>query len=512
LSTGARILRGTRLPGRAARDFAATVLDATRVVREGYVKEVNQGQMIDWAVRGLYRKLDEEVPDGVAGKLANAQRLREKELFALLVDVRQRLGKREDLADHKDIDGAILRMLGHLDPYTTFYTPEDVKRAEEEASGQFIGVGIEIDHDAATDQLRVVTPIKDSPAHQVGIQAGDLITALTRLVDDKGRALDRPAVIATKGLPIAEAVKAIAGLPGTKVKLTVGRPGVEKPLEFELVRRGVQTESVFGVRRRADAGWDYWVDAANKIAYVRLAQFQRNTTHDLATALAGLSKEGVKGLVLDLRNNPGGLLDCARDVTDLFIDDGVIVEVRPRAGEPEVLRGQKLSTYVYEDPASGKERLLPLPSYTAFPMVVLINGDSASASEIVSAALQDHHRALVLGERSYGKGSVQDVVDFEKEGEEVKSRIKLTTASFWRPSKKNLNKASTAGRPEDEWGVTPDRVIALSPAEQFELFEHQRDVEIIRPQVAGGEAKAPCKDQQLDAALEYLRGRVSRAR
>ncbi len=513
LSNRARILQGTRLAPDAARTFATTVLAATRVVQEDYVKEVNQGQMVDWAVHGLYRKLDETVPDDVTRKLANVKRLKEKELYALLIDVRRQLGRREDLDKHKDIDGALVRMLHHLDPYTTFYTPEDVKRLEEETSGQFIGVGVEIGKDPESDELLVLTPIRGSPAHEAGVQAGDVITTLTRVVDDKGKRLDPPEVIPTVGLDVAEAVKKIGGLPGTHLKLTVRRPGVARPIEFDLVRRNVQTESVFGVKRKADAGWDYWADVQNKIAYVRLAQFQGNSTHDMAEALAGLKKQGVRGLVLDLRSNPGGLLECARDITDLFIGEGVIVEVRPRAGAAEVLRGRVASSYVWEDPVTGEEQVRPLPSYTDFPMVCLVNGDSASASEIVSAALQDHRRAVVMGERSYGKGSVQNVIDFEKEGEEVKSRIKLTTATFWRPSRRNLNKSSTPGRPEDEWGVTPDKVIPVEAGELFDLFEQQREREIIRPRDKPAvEEKAAVKDRQLDAALQYLRGQLNRPR
>ncbi len=498
------ILDSSKLSKSMAHDFAEKVIDATKVIKEDYVKDVNQGQMIDWAIRGLYREVEEKVPADVAKKLADTKALSEKDLLALLMDVRLRLGKREDLDNHKDIDQAILRMLAHLDPYTTFYTPDKLRRTEGEISGQFIGVGIQIRKDPDTDQIYVITPILGSPAYNAGIQAGDLITSVTRFTDEKGKTLDPPEVLPTKGLDVSDAVKKIVGKPGSKVKLTVKRPGVEKPLDFELTRRRVQTESVMGVKRK-DASWDYFIDPRNKIAYVRLTQFQRNSTHQLVETMAELKKQGIKGLILDLRDNPGGLLDGARDITDLFIGDGTIVEIRPRdAKETRVMRGQVDSTYAYE----GRRR--PLPSYTEFPMVCLINGFSASASEIVSAALQDHGRALIIGERSYGKGSVQNVLDFEMEGVEVKSKIKLTIATYWRPSKKNINKASTKGRPEDEWGVIPDRVIPLEPAERSELFEHQRNLEIIHPKnkVGLSDKKDTFKDRQLDAAVEYLRGQI----
>ncbi len=277
------------------------------------------------------------------------------------------------------------------------------------------------------------------------------------------------------------------------------------------------TESVFGVRRRDDASWDYWLDADKKIAYVRLFQFQRNTTHDLAETMAKLKDRGIRGLVLDLRFNPGGYLDVGRDVTDLFIDDGVIVEIRPRKGAALVMRGSKLGSYRHELPGRDDVEEKALPSYTEFPMVVLVNGLSASASEIVSAALQDHGRALIMGERSYGKGSVQQIFNLEKDpsdSKKVLSKIKVTNASFWRPSGKNLNKRSTQGRPEDEWGVLPDRVIPLEPAERFELQEHLRTAEIIRSadSLSTDTAKEGFKDKQLDAALDYLREQVKIAK
>jgi carboxyl-terminal processing protease len=152
-------------------------------------------------------------------------------------------------------------------------------------------------------------------------------------------------------------------------------------------------------------------------------------------------------------------------------------------------------------------------SQVNFPMVCLVNGGSASGSEIVSACLQDHHRAFILGERSYGKGSVQNVVDFEKDGKEVKSQIKLTTASFWRPSGKNLNKSSTAGKDGEAWGVVPDRVLPLTRTEREDLYEHQRNQEIIHPSGKPSirPAKTEFKDKQLEAALEYLRGQIKLA-
>src|SRR5262249_33978314 len=208
--------------------------------------------------------------------------------------------------------------------------------------------------------------------------------------------------------------------------------GENKPLDFTITRARIELESVFGVKRLADDTWDFWLDRDNKIGYVRLSGFSRNTASDLTRVVRGLRLQGMRGLVLDLRFNPGGLLDSARQISDLFIDEGPIVSIRrPRKGLDDRMDGR----------SAGSE--------LGFPMTVLVNGYSASASEIVSACLQDHGRAVVVGERSFGKGSVQNIQDFDG------GQIKITIASFWRPSGKNLNKSSTAGKDDDEWGVRP---------------------------------------------------------
>ena len=252
-------------------------------------------------------------------------------------------------------------------------------------------------------------------------------------------------------------------------------------------------------KRTPSDDWDYVIDHKNKIGYIRLTSFARNSYRDMEMVMKDLVNQGVKGFVLDLRFNPGGLLDIAIKITDLFIDDGLIVSIRPRGG---AAREQRFN---------GRHD----GSLLDFPMVCLVNGYTASGSEIVSAALQDHRRALIIGERSYGKGSVQNIRDFEvvdpKSGDTQKAEIKLTTASFWRPNGKNLNKASTGGKDEDEWGVTPDKVIKLTTKERRDLAEHQRNLETIERPDRRGKTVKEYKDRQLDAALEYLRGQIKMA-
>jgi carboxyl-terminal processing protease len=230
------------------------------------------------------------------------------------------------------------------------------------------------------------------------------------------------------------------------------------------------------------------IDPDNKIAYIRLTGFAGNTSRDLSRVMAKLDDQGVKGVILDVRFNPGGLLRAAVTISDLFIDDGPIVSVRPRVGREEKHTGRRAG------------------SYLNFPMVCLVNGGSASASEIVSACLQDHKRAVIMGERSYGKGSVQNIQPFDG------GQLKLTIATFWRPSNKNLNKSSTTGKDEDEWGVSPDKGfdLKLSRTEREALAEYQHDTEVIRPKDAKEKAKE-FKDRQRDMAVEYLQKQIRTA-
>jgi carboxyl-terminal processing protease len=333
--------------------------------------------------------------------------------------------------------------------------------------------------------------LKDSPAYRAGLKAGDLIESITRFEDDKGQTLSEPEVISTKGMSTTDAVKKIQGKPGTKIKLSVEREGVADPLHFEVKRDVIAVESVMGVKRKDNDEWDYLLDPENKIAYVRLTSFARNTYRDLNTkVMPKLLAKGISGMILDLRFNPGGLLSSAVQISDLFIDDGKIVTIRPRVGRETT------------EPGHHEGSLLD------FPMVCLVNGMSASGSEIVAACLQDHGRAKVMGERSYGKGSVQNIQPFEG------GELKLTTATFWRPSGKNLNKSSTSGKDEDEWGVSPNPgfTLKLSERERDELYEQQHDSEIIpRRDIPPKEKKTEFKDRQLEMALEYLRGQIRTA-
>jgi len=307
----------------------------------------------------------------------------------------------EEVSDRQLLESAIKGMLAGLDPHSAYLDPEAFKGLQEGTTGEFGGVGIEVAVEDGT--IRVISPVDDTPAARAGIQPGDLILR----IDDKP----------TKDLTLIEAVKLLRGAPGSAVQLTLGRSGVDRPIEVTLERAIIRAQSVRG--EMLEPGF----------AYVRVSNFQNHTGEDLRRTLTELqqSPAGVKGLILDLRNNPGGVLNAAVEVSDHFLERGRIVYTDGRVAD----------TTLQFDAQPGD--LL-----RGAPVVVLINAGSASASEIVAGALQDHRRALIMGSQSFGKGSVQTILPMQSQ-----SALKLTTARYYTPS----------GRSIQAQGIVPDIVL-----------------------------------------------------
>ena len=305
--------------------------------------------------------------------------------------------------------GAIKGMLKELDPHTNFMAPDLFKDFESETSGEFGGLGIEIS--VQNGVLTIISPIEDTPAWEAGIKPGDKIIA----VDGQ----------TTKGVSLVEASQMMRGKKGSKTTLTIVREGEEKPRDISITRGNVKIKSV------------KYTDMTEGYAYIKITSFIENTGKDLERALAEHEKKysGSKGLILDLRRNPGGLLDQAVRVSDLFIPDGKIVSTMGREKSKEEI--------IY---ASKKAH------YTQFPLIVLMNEYSASASEIVAGALQDNKRAIIMGEKSFGKGSVQSVV---KLGDG--SGLKLTVARYFTPSGKSIQAE----------GINPDIEVEEVDADAF---------------------------------------------
>ncbi|MGQ9563432.1 MAG: S41 family peptidase [Thermogutta sp.] len=376
----------------------------------------------------------------------------------------------------KELTQAALRgMTEVLDAYSSYISEDELPKFEEELDRQFAGVGIEIFVEPQSQRLRVACPLPNTPAQKAGIKPGDYILAID----------GQP----TKGLSLEEAGKRMRGEPGTTVTLSVQTPGEENPRDVTLSREVICVESVLGDTRNPDGTWNYLLQSHPDIGYVRIATFGEETSVQLKKVLLDLKAKNIRWLILDLRDNPGGRLEEAVATCDLFIKSGVIVTTRYR-------NGQVKKRYM----ASGRA------VFSDIPMSVLINHFSASASEIVAACLQDHGRAKIVGERSFGKGTVQELIQLEA----GLGMLKLTTAAYWRPSGKQIHRVGNAGE-DQEWGVTPDPgfEVKLDRAEQDMLARYRalRDVYLPpeSPKPAGFDSvPADFRDRQLDSAVKAL--------
>ena len=317
----------------------------------------------------------------------------------------------EEVSDEKLLEGAIKGMLNDLDPHSTYLSDEDFSDLQESTSGEFEGLGIEVTMENGF--IKVVSPIDDTPAQRAGIEPGDLIIRLDA----------KP----VKGMTLNQAVKIMRGKPGTTIELTIVREGVDGPFKVIVERDKIKARSVRGELLEPD------------YAYIRVSTFQIPTGRDMTALIEKLkrqNKRAIKGLILDLRSNPGGVLSAARDVADAFLDDGIIVYTKGRNSEAEM-----------------KYNATPGDIIDNAPMVVMVNGGSASASEIVAGAIQDQVRGIIMGSATFGKASVQTV--FQLGGG---SAIKLTTAHYYTPK----------GRSIQAEGIKPD--IALRRA-KIELLD-----------------------------------------
>ena len=325
----------------------------------------------------------------------------------------------EDIDDSQLLNNAIKGMLDGLDPHTVYLDPDSFREMNIDTHGEFGGLGLEVTMENGV--IRIVAPIDDTPAHKAGLKSGDLIISMDG--------------VQVKGLSLGESVSLMRGKPGSEIVLTIVRKDRPEPFEVTLKRAIIQLESV-----RAEL-------LETGFGYVRVIQFQTGTATSLRQQLARLAREAgtaLKGLVLDLRDNPGGVLDGAIQVSDTFLRDGLIVSTRGRAEDSEVTFSASPKDYLNDA-----------------PLVVLVNGGSASASEIVAGALQDHGRALILGTTTFGKGSVQTILPMLNG-----AALKLTTARYYTPNDRSIQAT----------GITPD--VVSQPAESSQTLD--RDASRLR--------------------------------
>jgi len=353
-------------------------------------------------------------------------------------------------------------MLSGLDPYSQYFSPEDMEDLKIETEGEFEGLGIEVI--VKEGLLTVITPLLDSPAFKAGILVGD------RIVKIDGET--------TENMSIRDAVKKLRGKLGTKITLTVVHEGDTTTTDITIERAKIHVKSIRGARM---------VDNDYKVGYLTVTNFQENTVRDMDAAIQDLLKKGMKCLVLDLRFNPGGLLNVAVDMADKFLERGVIVSTKGR---------DKTQNYVYQAHKKG--------TYPNFPLVVLVNNGSASASEIVAGAIKDHKRGLLLGIKTFGKGSVQSLIPVG----DGKAALKLTTARYYTPSGVCIH----------EKGIEPHVKVQLNFAEIKALHEHlaminidtkineSKGTETVLKGTVGAKEKPQYIDMQLERAIDIMKG------
>jgi carboxyl-terminal processing protease len=369
-------------------------------------------------------------------------------------------------------------MVGSLDAHSQFIPAEQYQTFRDFLQQQFGGVGIMIDGPPSIPELTVVSPLLDSPAYQAGLEPGDVIVAIDEAI--------------TSELTLEESIDRIKGPQGSLVRLKIRSVADGQLRTVELKRSLVQVESVVGEHRRADSSWEYFLPDTPSIAYLRLITFGDRTTNEFRSALQAVLPTA-QGLILDLREDGGGLMNAAIEICDMFLDGEMIVSTRGRVAS------------LYAEYPARPGRLVP----PELPLVVLVNGQSASASEIVAACLQDHQRAVIVGQRTFGKGTVQNVIDLDG----GRSALKLTTATYFRPSGRNIHRS-----PQDdltqEWGVQPN------PGLEVEVDQEQRRQIFQRwrlrgdPRLASAVDPTPQplpEDPQLAVAIETIRAMLSPA-
>ena len=398
------------------------------------------------------------------------------ELMRVFADTFEQIERNyvKDVDRRRLVEAALRGMMDELDPYSNYISPDDLAKFNVQVEQEFSGIGIQVTIDPQSRRLTVTSPLPGTPAYKAGILAGDTIMEINGKTTEK--------------MTVEDAVKILKGKEGDEVAIGVLHQGHSQVEQLKMPRARIHVPTVLGDSYKPDGTWNFMVDSEKKIAYIRVAAFSRNTAKDLKEKLTELTSQGMKGLILDLRFNPGGLLTSAVEIADLFLDEGKIVSTKGRNTEERVQYARKSGTF------------------SGFPMAVLVNHYSASASEIVSAALQDHKRAVVVGERTWGKGSVQNVIELES----GKSALKLTTASYHRPSGKNIHRFPDS-KETDEWGVMPDEnyAVPFTVPEMQSYLEYRRHRDVLSKE---GPPSSEFVDRQMAKALESVVEQITGAK
>ncbi len=446
---------------------AKMVKDAISKIDSYYVTSVDYSKLIHSALLSI--EVLAKTPQ-VANTFEGLKDNEAKREFLQEIDDLNKHFEKQDRLDHMDLQLALVVLLGasdktvniptevlavefaegmmeELDKFSSMIWPDDVSDFQKQISGKFYGVGIQITKDPG-QPLEVVTPLLDTPAYNAGIKSGD------KIIEVEGRR--------TEDFSLDRLVRMITGPKGTKVNLKIKRAGMLEPFEVSLARDEIKIQTVRGWRRKSDGTWSYTIDSVKfaptgeneKIGYIRLTQFTKQTSDDMEKVLEDLREDGVDSVVLDLRFNPGGMLRTAIEIADEFLSDGVVVSTR----------GRQVKSAKYDAGSRGE--------FHKGNLVVLIDQYSASASEIVSGAMKDLNRGLIIGQRTYGKGSVQNILSIRAK----RAYLKLTTAYYYLPSGRLIHRRNGA----EKWGVDPDIRVDMTPGQLQRWLEIRRETDLLK--------------------------------
>lgn len=402
-----------------AKQFADSVLEANLRTRTSFVHANHASTALRAALQELLRRSQEFAAPQLRLDLEKLDAIGSSDLSNLLLKIRMQLGRRDDMSDRQILDTTLKSYAEFLDDYSDYFPPNIYAEEKKLNEGHFTGLGLRL-QSAKRGGLEVVAVLANGGGKVAGILSGDRIVRV-----DEHSLLN---------LDFDDASNLLAGKPKQKARIWIERPGETGNLQFSVTFDRVQVETVFGWHRRAaDQKWDFLMTGGECVGYIRIGLFSADTVDALRAALSDLRAKNAVGVILDLRDNPGGILNAAIETAGLFVGNKTVVEIFSANGERSTRTGTAFG------------------SYRDIPMVVLINRNSASGAELVAAALSDHDRATIVGERSYGKGSVQSVFDLENGA----SALKITTELFRRPNGQPLNRTASS-QANDAWGVTPD--------------------------------------------------------
>ncbi|HXG10965.1 MAG TPA: S41 family peptidase [Gemmataceae bacterium] len=416
--------------GQAAEEinYAQLLLFALNEVERGYARPVARADLAHAALTGLYEAARLPVPSALRAEVAKVKS--NEELLGLLIRIRRDVGNAEPLQGTGALLASLRAMTRILDPHSGLLTSEELRRG---GSGPAQGFGLDIEENGENAPVLIKEVAPGGPAQKAGLRPGDEITHVN------GRPAQEDLLVRVRlraQVPILDGTSAtlVGDEPGDGVTLTVRRAGVQEPWQVKLERQTFRPETVLGVIRHDNNAWDYWIDRRRKIAHVRIAGLASGTAMELRQVVAGLKDEGLRGILLDLRWCPGGFLNEALDVAQLFLGECTVASVKSRLQGEDTYRSVRDESKVLD-----------------VPLVVLVNAETSGGAELIAAALQDNGRARIAGQRTRGKASIQTTV-----GLPVPSTgLKLTSGTFLRPSGKNLHRFPDS-KPGDDWGVRPD--------------------------------------------------------